>query len=154
MADWLKDVEGMTLKGQIAVPYTWWVGETGSRFLRGIRDEKKILGNTCAKCGRTYVPPRKNCGTCFVPMEDWVELSTEGVVESFTIVHYPFELQPFDPPFAYVLVRLEGGNVSLAHVVQDGLDSLKRGTRVRARFREERKGHILDIECFEVIGES
>ena len=59
MADWLKDVEGMTLKGQIAVPYTWWVGETGSRFLRGIRDEKKILGNTCAKCGRTYVPAQE-----------------------------------------------------------------------------------------------
>jgi len=65
MAEWLKDVEPLTLKGQMAVPYTWWVGETGSRFLISLRDNQKILGTRCKACGTVYVPPRKNCGRCF-----------------------------------------------------------------------------------------
>ncbi|MGZ3595612.1 MAG: zinc ribbon domain-containing protein, partial [Syntrophales bacterium] len=62
MTEWLKQVEPLTLKGQIAVPYTWWVGETGSKFLVSIRDHQKILGTKCQECGTVYVPPRKNCG--------------------------------------------------------------------------------------------
>lgn len=41
----LNQVEPLTLEGQIAVPYTWWVGEVGSRFLIALRDEAKIIGN-------------------------------------------------------------------------------------------------------------
>ena len=59
METWLEEVEPLTLKGQIAVPYTWWVGETGSRFLASLRDEGKILGNRCDQCNTVYVPPRK-----------------------------------------------------------------------------------------------
>ena len=47
MAEWLKEVEPLTLKGQIAVPYTWWVGDIGSRFLVSLRDHLKILGSKC-----------------------------------------------------------------------------------------------------------
>ncbi len=78
MADWLKDVEPLTLKGQIAVPYTWQVGDAGSRFLVALRDDKKILGSKCPGCGTTYVPARKNCGTCFEDIDEWVEVETGG----------------------------------------------------------------------------
>jgi hypothetical protein len=70
MAEWLQEVETRTLKGKISVPYTWWVGETGSRFLLALRDEGRILGNRCARCNRVYVPPRKNCGRCFADLDE------------------------------------------------------------------------------------
>ena len=98
MATWLEEVEGLTLKGQIAVPYTWWVGEVGSRFLIALRDEKKILGNRCKNCNTVYVPPRKNCGRCFSDISEWVELGNEGVVTVHTIVRYHYSLQSLFSP--------------------------------------------------------
>lgn len=150
MTEWLDKVEALTLKGQIAVPYTWWVGETGSRFLMGLRDEEKILGNRCGRCGTVYVPPRKNCGRCFEEISDWVELGAEGVVKAHTMVRYASPMQPAQPPFAYALIRLDGADVDFLHIITQDPDRISNGIRVRARFRVERTGHILDIESFEI----
>ena len=152
MKEWLEQTQDLTLKGQIAVPYTWWVGETGSRFLLALRDERKILGNRCPECGRVFVPPRKNCGQCYVDMDDWVELADEGVVTAHTIVRFAYELQPAEPPFAYAVIKLDGADVGLVHLIKDGLELLKNGCRVKAVFREQRAGHILDIDSFRIIG--
>jgi len=149
----LDQVEPLTLKGQIAVPYTWWVGEVGSRFLIALRDKKKIIGNRCDRCNTVYVPPRKNCGTCFADIDEFVELSNEGIVSAYTIVRFKYPLQPADPPFAYALIRLDGADVGLVHIIKDDLDRLKNGVRVRAHFKDqsERIGHILDIDSFRII---
>jgi len=149
----LDQVEPLTLKGQIAVPYTWWVGEVVSRFLIALRDKKKIIGNRCDRCNTVYVPPRKNCGTCFADIDEFVELSNEGIVSAYTIVRFKYPLQPADPPFAYALIRLDGADVGLVHIIKDDLDRLKNGVRVRAHFKDqsERIGHILDIDSFRII---
>jgi uncharacterized OB-fold protein len=151
MKDWKKETTPVTLKGQIAVPYTWWVGVTGSRFLISLRDRKTITGSRCTACGTVYVPPRKNCGRCFKEIEETVELGSEGEVGSFTVVRFPFKMHPVEAPFAYALIKLDGADVRLLHIVRKDLQLLKRGARVRAKFREKREGHILDIECFEII---
>jgi len=150
MADWLKDVEPLTLKGQIAVPYTWHVGDVGSRFLVALRDDKKILGSKCPSCGTTYVPARKNCGTCFEDIDEWVEVKPEGVIEAFTIVHYSHPVQPVKPPFAYALIKLDGADVGFLHLIKKDLDKIKNGLRVKAKFSGERTGKILDIDSFEL----
>ncbi len=149
----LNQVEPLTLEGQIAVPYTWWVGEVGSRFLIALRDEAKIIGNRCTRCNTVYVPPRKNCGSCFEDIDQFVEVSNEGIVSAHTVVRFKYPLQPVDIPFAYALIRLDGADVSLAHIIKGDLDKLKNGVRVRARFKDqsERTGHILDIDSFQII---
>ncbi|MDO9228558.1 MAG: Zn-ribbon domain-containing OB-fold protein [Syntrophales bacterium] len=151
MAEWLKNVEPLTLKGQIAVPYTWWVGETGSRFLISLRDDQKILGTRCKACGTVYVPPRKNCGRCFVDIDEWVDVADEGVIEGYTIVHYAYPVQPVKPPFAYVLIKLDGTDVGFLHLIKNDLGRIKNGLRVKAKFKGERTGSILDIDSFELI---
>jgi uncharacterized OB-fold protein len=151
MSEWLKEVEPLTLKGQIAVPYTWWVGETGSRFLVSLRDDQKILGAKCSKCGTVYVPPRKNCGRCFVDINEWVNIADEGVIAAYTIVHYTNPVQPALAPFAYALIKLDGADVSFLHIIKQNLDKVKQGLRVKAKFKAERTGSILDIDSFELI---
>jgi uncharacterized protein len=155
MSDWRDQTEPLILEGQIKLPYTWSVGETGSRFLVALRDEKKILGNRCPHCNKVYVPPRKNCGFCFkeIDEQDWVELSTEGIVTAYTIVYFSSPLQPIEPPFAYALIQLDGADVSLMHLIISDLDQLENGVRVKAKFAEKRKADILDIESFEIIRE-
>jgi len=149
----LDQVEPLALQGRIAVPYTWWVGEVGSRFLIALRDKEKIIGNRCDRCNTVYVPPRKNCGRCFADIDEFVELSNEGTVTAHTIVRFKYPLQPADPPFAYALIRLDGADVELVHIIKNDLDSLKNGVRVRTHFKDqsERTGHILDIDSFRII---
>ena len=151
MSDWLKEVEPLTLKGQIAVPYTWWVGETGSRFLVSLRDDQKILGAKCSQCGTVYVPPRKNCGRCFVDINEWVKIADEGIITAYTIVHYTNPVQPVKTPFAYALIKLDGADVGFLHIIKQDLDKIKQGLRVKAKFKAERTGSILDIDSFELI---
>jgi len=153
MAGWLETVQGLTYKGQIKVPYTWSVGEVGSRFLVGLRDEQKILGNRCKECNTVFVPPRKNCGACFreIAQEEWRELSNEGVVTAYTIVRYNYPVQPITAPFAYAIIKLDGADVGFIHLIKTGLEKLRNGARVRAEFQEKRQGHILDIDSFVII---
>jgi uncharacterized OB-fold protein len=150
MSDWLKQVEPLTLKGQISVPYTWWAGETAGRFLTALRDEKKILGTRCASCGKVYVPARKSCARCFEELSDWTEVANEGVIEAFTIVRYGHPVQPVQPPFAYALIKLDGADVGFLHLITKDLERITVGKRVKAVFAEDRTAHMLDISSFEL----
>lgn len=151
MSEWLKEVEPLTLKGQISVPYTWWAGETAGRFLKTLRDERKILGTRCGSCGRVYVPARKSCSRCFVDMDEWVEVGNEGVIEAFTVVRYGHPVQPVMTPFAYALIRLDGADVGFLHLIKKDLEKIGVGRRVKAVFKAERTAHILDIDSFELV---
>ena len=153
MENWLEKAEVLTLKGRISVPYTWWVGETGSHFLNTIRNEAKILGSRCASCGTVFVPPRKNCGRCFTLTKELTECGPDGVVTAFTIVRKGHGMHPEKVPFAHVLVRLDRADVDISHLVTEDLDKLSVGARVKAVFREpsERCADILDIKGFQFI---
>lgn len=148
------DREGALIqKGRIKVPYTWAAGEVASKFLIGLRDERKIYGLRCSKCGTVFVPPKKLCTRCFIPMSEWKEVSDEGVLETFTIVHYGEpSIHPVKPPFAYGIIRLGGADTGLVHLIGEAdLPSLKEGMKMKAVFREERRGSYLDIKYFKPI---
>ena len=108
MADWKDEVENIVYPGRIKVPYKWSVGETGSRFLVALRDDKEIWGTKCPSCNKVYVPPLKNCGECFTLTDEWVKVGSTGTLASFTVVHYAHAMQPVETPFAYGLIRLDG----------------------------------------------
>lgn len=155
MADWKDEVENIVYSGRIKVPYKWYVGETGSRFLTALRDKKEIWGTRCPKCGKVYVPPVKSCGTCFTLTDTWVQVKDTGTLESFTVVHYEHAMHPVRAPFAYGLIRLDGASGSMLHFVKsDNLEDLAAGMKVKAVFADERKGSILDIAHFAPLAES
>ena len=142
-------IEPAIHKSGISVPYSWWAGETASRFYAAIRDEKKILGTRCPDCKKVYLPPRKTCPVCFVPNDEWVELADEGELVSFTVARRRLAAMPLDPPVVYGIVKLDGADTALLHVLGDvDPDKVKIGMRVKARFAQNRQGGIRDIECF------
>ena len=69
------------------------------------------------------------------------------------MVCQPIErLHRFSEPFAFVLVKLDGADTAMAHVVKDDIDKLAVGVRVEAVWApdEERSGTIWDIACFRI----
>jgi len=73
-----------------------------------------------------------------------------GTVRTFAWVTEPMRKHPLDRPFAWALVQLDGADTTMLHALDAGSrDAVSNGMRVRVRWREERMGHITDIECFE-----
>jgi len=152
MAGWQDETESMVHSGRIKVPYRWWVGETGSRFFVALRDEKKILGTWCGKCRMVFVPPRKTCGRCFHTSMEWRELGHQGSLITWTTPRYRENLHPLPPPFAYGVVKLDGADTGLTHLLAEFREGeLRSGIRVEAVFAEPRAGNILDIRYFRPV---
>jgi len=142
--------------GEAEQPFNYAAGKYGSKFLTEIRDNKKFYGIKCPKCGKVYVPPRSVCGKCFVEMTEFVPVSDEGVIYTYTILRFAF----LDPetgkqkpvPYGYAFIRLDGADTALQHyVVITDESKVKIGARVRTIFKEKREGKISDIEHFVII---
>jgi hypothetical protein len=119
------------------------VGPVIGRFLAGLR-EGKIIG-VRTKSGRVLVPPAEYDENGDAT-GDFVELPPVGTVKSWAWVTAPRAKHPLQHPFAWALIQIDGADTSLLHVV-DAPD-VKTGMRVKARFRQEPKGDIRDLECF------
>ncbi|MBN1343451.1 MAG: Zn-ribbon domain-containing OB-fold protein [Phycisphaerae bacterium] len=145
--------EAFVVEGKMALPYQYFAGATGSRFIVALRDEKKILGVRCERCAATFVPPRQTCERCFSTLtDDWVEVEPTGEITGFTVVRYAEPYQPKQPPYVLALVKLDGADVSIAHLLECGdVGGAKVGMRVRAVFSDEAVNNILQIAHFEPI---
>ncbi|UCD85684.1 MAG: Zn-ribbon domain-containing OB-fold protein [Deltaproteobacteria bacterium] len=153
MGDFWSDAEAIIHESCIKVPYSWQAGETASYFLTQLRDEGKIWGKKCPCCKKVLVPPRKSCPFCFVATDQWTEVSDEGVVESFTVVRRDTIIQPKKAPFAYALIRLDGADTGLVHVLGEvEPEAVREGMRVKAVLADDRKGSLLDIAHFKPVG--
>ena len=135
-------------------PYKHSTGETIGRFLAGLKEQKRIWGQRVAGQG-VVVPPVGYSETDGSAGGEWVEVKPVGVVTAVAKVHHPIpQLHPCAEPFAFVLVKLDGADTALAHVVTADLDRLRVGSRVEAQWKPdaEREGSIRDIASFRVIG--
>jgi len=131
-------------------PYKHSTGEVIGRFLAGLKLQQKIWGQRVAGLG-VVVPP---LGYSEIDGGEWVEVASTGVITAAAVVHQPIErLHPFTAPFAFVLVRLDGADTALAHVVRDDLERARVGARVEAVWAadEARTGSIRDILCFRIL---
>ena len=132
----------------VAFDYTRSTGPVLGRFLTGLRDGQVVGGRTSD--GKVVVPPPEFDPVTHEPITDFVEVAPVGTVTSWTWVPEPVKDQPFDRPFAFVLVRLDGADAPLLHALDaSSPDEVSTGMRVQVRWREERVGSITDIECFE-----
>jgi len=128
------------------------VGPVLGRFFSGLR-EGRIEG-VRTRSGRVLVPPQEYDPDTGEAVSDFVEVGTSGVVTTWSWIPKPRPKHPLDRPFAWALIQLDGADTALLHVVDAGDESrMKTGLRVRARFRDECKGEIQDIACFEPEGE-
>lgn len=145
----LEDKQVYIYEGQIYIPNTYTAGTVGTRVLTALRDKKKILGMRCAACNRVFVPARSTCRDCFASLDDWVEVSDKGTLQTFTVVHEAHISQPVETPLVYGIIQLDGADNGFVHLL-GGADPgrFRVGMRVQAVFRTERTGSVLDIRYF------
>jgi len=163
----LKENELWQLSGLIEyrprARYDFSAGQALGIFLEKLK-EGKIVGSRCPRCGRIYVPPRSYCEYCLVPTVEIVEVPDTGTVHTAVISYIRATRERMEKPEIVGIIRLDvpgyredeyefaGLFHKLCGVSPEDVTSGKViGMKVRAKWKppEERKGSILDIECFE-----
>ena len=146
----------LTISSDTEQPYNYSIGRYGGRLVRELKDNKRIMGIKCPKCGRVYVPPRQVCGRCFKKMDEFVEVSNIGILDAFTVVYFSF----IDPetgkkrpvPYGYGRIKLHGADSEFLHFLEESdLEKIKIGMRVKAVFEEKRTGSFRDIKYFKIM---
>ncbi|MFJ6463250.1 Zn-ribbon domain-containing OB-fold protein [Streptomyces sp. NPDC091387] len=132
----------------VEFPFTRSLGPVQSAFLTGLR-ERTVLGVRTGD-GRVLVPPVEYDPVTAEEIHDLVEVAAAGTVTTWAWNPRPRRDQPLDTPFAWVLVRLDGADTALLHVLDaPGPEAVRTGMRVRVRWAATRTGAITDIACFE-----
>lgn len=138
--------------GEMPITSRYTAGIAGERFLRAIKDEGKILGSPCDRCGITYVPARQFCERCMDELEETVDVGTVGEVHTFTLLFENLDGTQREEPEVIAFISL--GDGGLVHKLDEiHLDDLEIGLLVEAVFKPEaeRQGSILDITYFRPV---
>lgn len=149
----------LRLPGSWNFDYTYFAGETASRFFAELRDNKRILGRRCPSCQRLVIPARSYCDACYVEMGDWEPVGETGTIEAFTILTRAFPGLP-EPPLVIAFVTLDGADSAVLNFVEgvelDDQDAagayLFDKDRVRVVFSEKREGRITDFHFESILG--
>lgn len=145
---WDPGVEAFPVKNR----YT--AGVAGQRFFENLKEEGKIFGTRCEACAVTYVPARLYCERCFMRLEeeDWIDVGTEGIIHSFTIVHKTLEGEKKEKPSVLAAIQIADG--MLIHRIGECEENeIYVGMKVAAHFKPktERQGGINDIDYFKPL---
>ena len=142
------------LMGHMETDYAYTLGIAGERFLMEIKENTKIMGTECKKCGLTYVPPRMFCERCFEELTEWVEMSGTGTVHSFTVAHIDVDNTRLKEPIVWAMIEIDGAHGGFVHKLgKVKPEDVWIGMRVEAVFKskKDRTGSIRDIEYFRMI---
>ena len=128
-------------------PFTRTTGPVVGAFLTGLR-EGVLLGIRRVD-GTVLCPPLEYDPADASPLTELVELGQSGEVVSWTWNGTPRPQQPFDRPFAWGMIVIDGADTPMLHaVLVDGPEQMSTGMRVTVQWRDEREGHIADIAGF------
>jgi uncharacterized OB-fold protein len=137
----------------IEYPFKRTTGPVIGAFLTGLREQ--VLVGIKGSQGQVIVPPTEYDPVTAEELTEIVEVGPGGTVTTWAWVFEPHERHPLDRPFAWALVQPDGADTAMLHAVDAGsVDAMETGMRVVPRWRDEREGHINDIECFVPEGSS
>lgn len=127
-------------------------GLAGERFFRALKEEGKILGSRCQRCGVDYVPARQFCERCMDELEDWFDAGRRGEVYAFTRLEVDPDGERYQEPQTIAFVRIADGGIVQRLGEVDPCD-VRIGMPVEAVLKpqDERNGSILDILYFKPI---
>jgi uncharacterized OB-fold protein len=144
----LSALEPLSAVHVLEFDYTRSLGPTLTAFFEGLANRKLVGARTAS--GKVIVPPTPHDPDTGEDVAELVDLPDTGVVTTWAWVTSPRPKHPLDRPFAWALIRVDGADTAMLHVVDAGEESkMSTGMRVRARWADEPQGSILDLTCFE-----
>ncbi|UCG36150.1 MAG: Zn-ribbon domain-containing OB-fold protein [Candidatus Bathyarchaeota archaeon] len=108
-----------------------YVSETKLQEFETKLEAGKIMGTKCKKCGRLYFPPRADCD-CMKGEMEWVELSGNCKLMTFTTLHFAPASFRYEVPYTLGVAQFEEGPTVLAPLSKElGEDEIKIGMSLK-----------------------
>jgi len=137
--------------GHMETDYIYTLGIAGEKFFNEIKENGRILGAKCKRCGNVFVPPRLYCEQCFEKTSEWVNMGTKGEVYTFTVAYVDINGAKLKEPIIFALIKFDGAEGGLIHKLGEiEPHEVQIGMPVEAVFKPqtERTGNINDIKHF------
>jgi uncharacterized OB-fold protein len=100
------------------------------KFYEGLK-EGKVYATKCKDCEKVYFPPMVDCPECLTTGLDWVELSSDAEIETFTyVVFRPTTFQQYKP-YTVAIGRLKEGVKVLAWLTGFKMSEVKVGMKAK-----------------------
>ena len=136
--------------------YTFYRRTKGefSPFFLAMRDEKRLLGCKCSKCGLVRVPPfLTHCPDCNFAPTKLIEVDQVGIMNSTPpITYFATSLFQHMAPYGRGRVIFKGADTAMSvnlytttGILVPGI--IKKGTEVKLVFRDKRIGEVRDVFC-------
>lgn len=126
-----------------------------SKFFRELIGGK-VYGTKCPRCETVYCPPRVHCWNprCRVADTEWIELPLTGTLHTFSIMLFSADAFLEQLPFVLGYVQIDDAHTALPIQIITAPTEVFVGQRVEIRFREERKGDLMDIYAVPLPGQT
>jgi uncharacterized OB-fold protein len=110
------------------------------KFHEGLK-EGKVYATKCKDCEKVYFPPMADCPECLTTGLDWVELSSDAEIETFThVVIRPTTFQQYKP-YTVAIGRLKEEVKVLAWLTGFKLSEVKVGMKAKLVARATPEGN-------------
>lgn len=112
------------------------------RFWRESSQRYNLIGTKCLNCNKVFFPPRNICPECrrgSIEKREEIQLSGNGKILTFTIVHTPLKAFNLQVPYVMAIIELEEGPRVTAQIVNCEIDEVKIGADVKSVFRKIRE---------------
>ena len=142
------------------MPGSWYLSSYKYKFnithLKPYLDklkEKKLVGNQCSGCNRTFFPPRLVCGKCLLKPDKWVDIRDTARVSTFAIAFVKNEETGKVEERPMVLINHDGSDTSSLAELNPELEAKDTyvGMPVKLHWREETTGGLMDIEYYDLM---
>jgi len=137
--------------GHMETDYVYTHGVAGERFFREIKENGRIMGAKCGRCGAVFVPARMYCERCFEKLEEWVDVGKRGRVHAFTVAYIDMDGCRLKEPVVYAVVKMDGAEGGLVHKLGEvDIEEVEIDMAVEVVFKPkaQREGSINDIKYF------
>jgi len=111
------------------------------KFWEGLK-EGRVYATRCTNCGKLYFPPNADCPACLTTGLEWVELSREAEIETFThVVVRPTTFQQ-NKPYTVAIGKLKEGVKVLTWLTGFKLSEIKVGMKVNLAAKVTPEGSL------------
>lgn len=134
---------------QLTQSYKYSLGKYSRFFIE--LENKRFMATKCPSCSKVYAPARPLCPDC-LQVTDWLELSGEGTVKTFSVLHFSpdsnNDVRALETPYILAYVLLDGADTLFPHLLKVAPDSAKLGMRVKVHYVDTPVQHPIHLMYF------
>jgi len=104
--------------------------------------EGQIFTTKCVKCGRVYYPPQADCPECLTSHVEWLRLSDEATLETYTCVQAkPQGFDQYEPYTIAIATTVDGIKIA-GRLENEKIEDVKVGMKLRVSARLLADGYM------------